>query len=60
MKEKETKREEAVVSLGVPLGLPVRLLAPCQHLTLFPVDFCIGTFRVAHWKSTTRATKSIS
>ena len=59
MEEEKAEREKAVVSLGVPLGVPVWVLGFCKHLALFPVNFCLSALQVAHWKVATRATKSI-
>ena len=60
MEEEKAEREKAVVSLGVPLGVPVWIFSSCKHLALFPVNFCLSALQVAHWKAATRATKTIN
>ena len=48
-----------MIGLRVPVRLPVWLLAPCKHVTLLPVDFCLCARQVTHRETTTRATEPV-
>ena len=48
-----------MIGLGVPLSLPVGLVAPCKQLTLLLVDFCLCARQVTHRETTTRATEPL-